>query len=190
MKPKHIASFLAGFIPTGFILAVILLGIALMTFNLGGGETLQELEVHRTAMLIISLLLVLAAGWAARDFINRQKRFTAYGIRVMALLCLLVVTGNYLYNLALPMEFNKAKWEQPGSQKYHMAATLVKRDTLIGFTKQQVVDLLGSNDGNLAYRTSPDGSLEYSTHHQWLLIVRFENGIVVETELRQPYLGV
>lgn len=136
MKRDRIESFFAGFIPTGFVLAVILPGIAFITFDLGGGETLQELEDHRTAMLIITLLLVLGAGWIARDFISNQKRFVAHGIRIMALLCLLVVTANYAYNLTIPTEFNKAKWEQSGYKPFNMAATLVKRHTLIGLNWQ------------------------------------------------------
>lgn len=190
MKQDRNEAFLAGFIPTGLVLAVILLGIIFMTFNLGGGETLQELENHRTAMLIITLLLVLGAGWIARDFISNQKKYTAKGIRVMALLCLLVVIANYVYNLTIPTEFDKVKWEQPGSKPFHMAATLVKRDTMIGLTLQEAKKLLGPGSRESVDVNTGNGALQYFVNNDWTLSVLFLNGKVVETRLRLPYLCV
>jgi hypothetical protein len=189
MKLGAFVSFLLGFIVTGVILAFIFLCLVILTFDLGGGKTLGELEAQRALMLSITLLLILVAGSVARDFIKGKKRFVALGIRVMALLCIIVVAGNYIYNLTIPTTFNKTKWEQSDYKPYHMAATLVKRDTLIGLTKQQVKDLLGQGL-NRDYESAGAGYQEYLVEDTWKLTLYFEKDKLVRTELRLPWLGV
>lgn len=190
MKQDRSVAFFAGFVPTGFILAFILLGLKLLTFDLGGGETLQEIELQRNVVLTTTLLMVLTAGWIARDVLKNQKQNKARGIRVMALICLLVVAGNYVYNLTIPTSFDKTKWGQSEYKPFHMAATLVKRDTLIGLTVQKATELLGSDGRNSVDAYTGTGSFQYHVHDGWTLIVIFKNGKVVETLLHQPYLGV
>lgn len=179
MKEFSVILFTGGLIVCGLALGLIYLLVALLTFNLGGGETLSTIEAQRTAWLFFTLIVGLVAGNIARGRIRSGNISFAYGIRIMTLIVVIFVTINHFNNIIISTPFNKAAWDKYEYKPYRMAATLVKNRTLIGMTGQQVKDLLGEG-----------GSFRYNVIGDWTLTLYFENGRVEGAEMRLPFLGI
>src|SRR5688572_170413 len=105
-------SFFAAFLICGITMAAIYFVLALLTFDLGGGETLQKVEAQKAALLFITLLLSLYAGVVARRYSTKGDISTAYGIRAVLLTCIVVATVNYLSILSFATKFDKVVWSQ------------------------------------------------------------------------------
>jgi uncharacterized membrane protein YbhN (UPF0104 family) len=52
-------SILGGILISGVILCPLYLAFLFLTFNLGGGETIREIESQNTAFLVLSLVLMI-----------------------------------------------------------------------------------------------------------------------------------
>lgn len=71
-----------------------------------------------------------------------------------------------------------------------MAKSLVRQKSLLGLTKFQVKDLLGQGSEEYGNENDDRSSILYSVENGWTLTVIFHKGEVVETQMRQPFLGV
>lgn len=71
-----------------------------------------------------------------------------------------------------------------------MSATLVKKEKLIGKTLQEVKGLLGQGMGERVDKNDGKGYLRYEVEGEWTLTVYLEKGVVVDAEMRLPFLGV
>ena len=189
MKPRSLMSFFNAFLVGAFIFLVIGLLILFISFDLGGGETLQQIEAQRMGWLLITLLLAIAAGFIAREYLKNGKRYTPYGIRIVTLICVIGAAIHYSKNLMVT-PFNKTTWQHAEYKPFNMSASLVKRKKLIGLTREQVKNMLGAGADEREDKTAGDGYIKYWVKESWSLTVYFQNGKVIETELRLPWLGV
>ena len=172
------------------IIGLIGLFFLLLTFNLGGGETLSQVENQNIAQLIISIFLLIIAVFSARRYIKNNRRYTAYGIIISPLILIVIATIYLFEHNVYHTKFDKTIWEQSEWKPESMAKTLVKEKVLIGMTRAQVKEMLGEGSKEYGNASSDRGSILYQVKNDWTLIVLFQKDKVVETELRLPYLGV
>jgi hypothetical protein len=190
MKRHPIISFFIGLILTGLILGAIYLVFLFLTFDLGGGETLRQIENQRTALLIGTIIVAIIAAMTARNFLLTGRRFAAYGISVLPLVSLVIVGVFYFNNMNSHTKFDKTIWEQDKWKPLNMATTLVKEKKLIGMTRQKVKQMLGQGFEENGNTFNDRSSIKYLVKEDWTLTVYFQKDKVVETELRLPWLGV
>ena len=190
MKKHPIISFFAGLIICGLIIGLVYLLALLMTFDLAGGETLQQVENQDLALLILTLVLAILVFLTARHYWKKGKKFAAYGISVLPAACLLVIAIYYVNSLNVHAEFNKTVWEQSEWKPFKMSATLVKDKKLIGLTRDQVKQMLGQSSQQYGDKSSERTSMVYPVQNSWTLTIYFQNDRVVDTQLRLPFLGV
>jgi hypothetical protein len=190
MKLLPIISFFAGLIISGLVLGALYLLFILSTFNLAGGETLEQIEGHRTALLIGAIILAIIAGMTARFFFKSGRKLAAYGISVLPLIALLAVAVFYFASLYSPSQFDKAVWEQEQWKPLDMATTLVKEKKLIGMARREVKEMLGPGFQEHGDANSDRGVILYLVKEDWTLTVLFQNDKVVSADLRLPILGV
>jgi outer membrane protein assembly factor BamE (lipoprotein component of BamABCDE complex) len=69
-----------------------------------------------------------------------------------------------------------------------MAVTLVKRNTLSGLTKKQVLDLLGQPDNDYQDKSSVFSNISYRVKDEWTLTIYFKNDQFEEAGLRLPMM--
>ena len=190
MKRHPIISFFIGLIVSGLILGAVLLVFLFLIFDLGGGETLRQIENQRIALLIITIIVVIIAVKTARHFLRTGRKFTAYGISVLSLIAIVIVGAFYFDNLHSHTEFDKTIWDQDKRKPLNMATTLVKENKLIGMTRLEVKEMLGPGIEEYGNPNTDRGSISYLVKDNWTLTVYFQKDKVVETELRLPWLGV
>lgn len=190
MKRNPIISFLAGLTVSTVIVAIVSLCFLFLTFNLGGGETLNQVENQNIAQLLISILLLTIAIIYLRRYIKNNKKYTAYGIVVFPLIVVLAATFYFFGHNFYYTKFDKTVWEQSKRKPEKMAKTLSKEKTLIGLTRAQVKGMLGEGSEEYGNTSSDRGSIIYLVNNDWTLIVLFQKDKVVETKLRLPYLGI
>lgn len=164
--------------------------LLLLTFNLGGGETLSEIENQNIARVLVSILLLVVAAIVARNYINSNRKFTALGILVFPAIVVVAATFYLLAHNFYRADFDKAIWIQSERKPEIMAKTLVKDNALIGLTRKQVKEMLGDGVEEKGDEKSERGSIVYLVQDDWTLIVFFQKDKVVETKLRLPWLGI
>ncbi len=96
----------------------------------------------------------------------------------------------YLTSSFTTTKFDKAIWTQNKMKPGDMAKSLVRQKTLLGLTRNQVKGLLGQGSEEYGNENDDRGSILYSVENGWILSVIFHEGKVVETQMRQPFLGV
>lgn len=184
---ESIFSFIGSFLASALITALVAVIYLFMTFDLAGGETLDVIEGQNIAMFIISLLLLSLAVWFAKVSFRKGRKQVAYGAILFPCLVFIaasvyLIDQNFNYT-----NFNKSTWQDATSKPEKMAKSLVKEKILIGLTRQQVKEMLGPGSSEYG---NENGSIEYHVANDWTLTIIFEQNKVVETHLRQPFLGV
>ncbi|MDN3656630.1 hypothetical protein QWZ08_13380 [Ferruginibacter paludis] len=77
------------------------------------------------------------------------------------------------HNLNYRQKFDKEKWTRAESKPFKMAKTLVKDSILIGQSRKQIIEMLGSSTDTLQYEKNDN--LQYFTDQDtWELIIRFK----------------
>jgi len=189
MRHNPFKSFFPAIIVSIVIIGVVYLCFFFMIFNLGGGETLSQIENQNIAQLIISILLLTIAIYYAKRYFNRNIKYTAYGILVFPVIIFLATTI-YFWGHNFYQKFDKTIWVQSKRKPERMAKTLVKGKTLIGLTGEQVKAILGEGSAEYGSITADRGTIEYLVENHWTLIIVFQNDKVAETRLRLPWLGI
>ena len=160
-----------------------------MTFNLAGGETLSVFDNRNITLFVVSLIVLTIAFYFFKKYYKKNRKFTAFGIIIIPLT--LVIAGTlYLTSSLKTTEFDKAIWTQNKVKPDDMAKTLVRQKSLLGLTRSQVKALLGQGSGEYGNENDARGSILYSVENGWTLSVIFHKDKVVETQMRQTFLGV
>ena len=161
----------------------------LLTFDLGGGESLDEVESVQIAGLLISIILfalALAYGWRC---IKKGKTSFAIGIILIPFATAIAMTV-YVVREQSTARFDRSTWIKSKWKPDDMAKGLVKSQTLIGLSRTQVKQLLGNGSEEYGDDKSDRGSIIYSVQNNWTLSILFEKDKVTATEMRQPFLGI
>jgi energy-coupling factor transporter transmembrane protein EcfT len=190
LKRNPILSFLAGLTVATLIIGVIYWCFLLLTFDLGGGETLNQIDNQQIGQLFISILLLFVAFFYAKKYFKTEKKFAGLGIISLPLLIVFVLTFSIVSQSVLTTKFDKGIWEKSKWKPDDMAKSLVRQKSLIGFTRIQVKEMLGQGFEEYGDANSDRGSIIYLVNNGWTLSVIFQKDKVVETQLRQPMLGV
>ncbi|MCH2232263.1 MAG: hypothetical protein MK105_18150 [Crocinitomicaceae bacterium] len=187
MRDNKAISLLSGLVITAVILVVIAFVYFLLTFDLAGGETLQEIENQRTAVLILSIVIVGFTVLVCRRFINTGKKYVAIGTGILPMLTLIMVSVYYVNNFNYQTPLDQTIWKQEKWKPFDMAASLVKDNVLIGMTRAEVKELLGSGYEEGYGNVNPNkGFISYLVKQDWTLDIYFENDKVVDVKLRLP----
>lgn len=192
MKLHPVISFIIAFLISGLILSVVfvVLFFLLAMASFAGGETLQDMENLRIAILLIAIILVVIAVMIGRRFTKTGRKSVAYGISVLPVITLVIVGVFFCYNINYHTEFDTALWGKDKRKPFNMAATLVKEDKLIGLTRQEVKKMLGEGDEEYGNPDTDRGAILYLVEEGWTMTLYFQKDKVVEAGLRQPLLGV
>jgi len=185
-----IVSFLGGMLVGTFAVGIVGICFFIVSFNLAGGETLQQIEFQNTLLLVTTLLLVLSAAIAARRHFKKGRKYTGYGVSLLPLVAFIIALVYYLDNFTYHKPFDKVTWEKAKMKPLEMAAALVEENKLLGLSRQEVEKKLGPGDENYNNMESGRASISYSVGKEWTLTVYFEKNIVIDAELRLPWLGV
>jgi len=187
MRDNKAISLLSGLVITGVILAVIVLMYFLLTFDLVGGETLNEIENQRIGLLVFSFIIAGFTALVCRRFIKAGNKYTAIGTGILPLIALILVSVYCIrnYNYSIPLD--QTIWKQEKFKPFDMSATLVKDNILIGMTRIEVKELLGKGSEEGFGNVNPNkGCISYLVEEDWELTIYFENDKVIDVELRLP----
>ncbi|WP_299711041.1 hypothetical protein [uncultured Tenacibaculum sp.] len=138
--------------------------------------------------IVIVLILLVISGWIASkvsllmNFKNEINKITfiSFSTLVFIVLILLLLVYNYLYypNKA----FDKKIWNSVVHERYEMSKNIIEKELLIGKSKQEVIQLLGTKefyteDNRIMYTIGHIPSLFNIDPN--ILCVELENDIVV-----------
>jgi hypothetical protein len=183
-------SILGGILISAVILCPLYLAFFFLTFNLGGGETISEIESQNTAFLVLSLVLAIVIAVVMRRLLTNREQHKAYGVGILSLIIFIGAIAYYVGNFIPHKSFDNALWIKPRRKSLGMAATLVEEQKLVGLNRQEVEKMLGKGDGQYGSPTTERGSISYFIEDHWTMTVYFEKDKVVSSELRLPWLGV
>jgi amino acid transporter len=151
MSLKQFTSLVGGFILTGLIYVVITFILVFFTFSLGN-QTLTEKENKDTFLFYTASAISIITIYLIFRRLKTNKKFSAIGICV-ALFISFYGTFNlakvYFENLNYYEEFDTLKWTNSEHKPFKMAKTLTNNRTLLGLTKQQVIEKLGTTNETL-----------------------------------------
>ncbi|MGB0428940.1 MAG: hypothetical protein ACPGLV_00605 [Bacteroidia bacterium] len=185
MKDKPAISLIGGLTITAIILIVIALLYFLMTFNLAGGETFQEIEIQRTALLVLAIIIAVLTALVSKRFIRTRRMYTAIGTGILPLVTFIAVTVYYLNNYNYHTNFDQTTWQHKKLKPFDMATTLAKDNELIGMTRTEVKTLLGKGFEKGNDNVNPNkGFITYLVEQDWTLTIFFENDVAVEVKLK------
>lgn len=192
MKLHPAISFIVALIASGLILAVVfvVLFYLLAMASFGGGETLQDMENLRIALLLIAVIPIVIAIKIGRRFAKTGQKSVLYGISILPVITFVIVGVFFCYNFNYHTEFDTALWGKDKRKPFNMAATLVKEDKLIGLTRQEVKKMLGEGAEEYGNPDTDRGAILYLVEEGWTMTIYFQKDKVVEAGLRQPLLGV
>jgi hypothetical protein len=172
------------------IFAAFLLVFGFLTFNLAGGETIEQIEHQDLFFMILAAVPVVWLGFRTRHYIRTDQRPRAYIRGSAALTVVICIVGFYIFTLIPHRSFDKDNWLRPDRKPLAMAAELVEDKKLIGMNGKQIEQMLGKPAEKNESPNSVRGGVSYEVEDGWKMTIYFESDKVVETELRQPFLGV
>lgn len=185
---KQVTSFVGGALLTGLSYGFLVFLFVMGTFSFVG-EELPEKENREAFEFFATVAILLITLYIVFRQYRSGKRFTAAGVATAGIIALygVVYTGRvYISNLRYYEAFDKNIWLKNESKPFNMAKTLVKKWTLTGLSKQEVLEKLGP-----AKRPCQDecSFLVYDTNNwNWDLYILFENNKVKEVYLYQEGL--
>lgn len=188
MKNNPVISLLFGLMITAVILMVLTMLYFFLTFDVAGGETLQEIESKRTALLFLTFLIAGLAFLMSRHFFKTGKKYTAVGISILPLIALIGVSIYYIDNYNYSTTFDQTTWKQEKRKPFNMTATLVKDDVLIGLTRLEVKEKLGEGYEEYDNIKTGRGSISYLVENDWTITVYFIEDKTVKANLRLPMM--
>lgn len=191
MTLKQFISFIGGLTLTGLIYAVATYIAVFGTFSFSG-ETLTQKENREAFFFYLALFITVATIYVIVKRFKINHKFSATEICIpllFALYACFMLGRVYFDNLNYHQEFDKTKWTKSNSKPFNMAKTLAKGNVLIGQTKQQIIDMLGTTKD--AFKNDRVDYLKYWTDNgTWEFRLYFRNGKVVEAYLYEEGLGI
>lgn len=191
MTLKRLISFLGGLIFTGLIYALIVYIIVFATFSLAG-QTLTEKENREAFFFYTIFFITVATTYIIVRRFKTNRKFSAVGICIpllFALYAFFKLGQIYADNLNYRQTFDKTKWTESESKPFKMAKTLIKSKTLIGQSKQQVFDKLGTTKDSI--KNEKVDFLRYWTDNgTWQIRLYFKNDRVIDAYLYEEGLDL
>lgn len=181
-----IGAFILGMAITGFLFGLIPILYLLLTFDLGGGETFQQVQAQRSALLMFVTLLVGISLYSSWKQAKRGKRYLALGILPIPLLALSVVFSSHLLAFHQRTDFDQVVWKQADEKPLGMVLRLLEDGRLIQLTRDELYELLGQPNDFQSSRRKPPSTETIYVEREWLLILHYEDDRVVNCELVQP----
>lgn len=182
MKHWTLSALLGVFI--SFMVYAILYPIYLiLSFDLAGGETLQEFEGHQ---IILSIVTVSISGMILLRFDGKLKKIAKKYVFIGILI--LPLSMVYLNHFAYKTTFEKNIWQKSNPKPLNMATTLMKDDILIGMTIEEVREILGQGIEYNLKKSATRGYMSYKVASGWIMTIFFSKNKVIEITLRQPMM--
>lgn len=157
-----------------------------MTFDLAGGESLQQIENQRTFLLASTVILFLIFCIISIQYFKKNNTRNAYGLIILPFVILILVVGYYFKNYNFHTELDQNIWKKEEWKPLNMAATLVNEDELKGLSYEEVIELLGTGFDQYYNEENNNGYIKYHIEKSWTLTIFFEKGVAVRSELRLP----
>ena len=114
--------------------------------------------------IVIEILFLIPSYFLYRKFLKRKsgiknlKIYSFLATLLMAIIWTAVFVG-ICYGIINPIlrskDFNSKDWIENTDSRYRMINDL-KENMLIGKNKKEVIEILGENDGECGYKTSPN----------------------------------
>jgi hypothetical protein len=188
LKRNPIILFLTALIVTSIVIGLVIGVIGMLTFDLAGGETLDQVEGQNVMYLIFSIVLLVIAIVCAISYIKKGNKFTAYGIMVAASLLLIAMTIYVVKEHIYPNKFDQVVWKQATWKPEGMAKALTQQKKLVGLSRAQIKEMLGEGSEEYGDINSDRGSIIYSVENDWTFSVLFQKDKVLDIEMRRPRL--
>ena len=106
-------------------------------------------------LLVIAVLVLLTVDWAINKFnIGHEENRMKIAIGSTVVLTPVIFYSIFFIILLYPFyysnqSFNKLDWDNKHEERYKMSADLIKNNVLFGKTKQEVIELLGDEEGTI-----------------------------------------
>ncbi len=172
------------------IYGIITFFLLIATFSLSS-ETLTEKENRETFFFLTAFIVTIVTIISAFKHFKNERKFSAIGISTASLISCYatMMLGLICFdNLNYYGKFDKRQWSQAEFKSFKMAKTLAKDDELIGLTKQQVIEKIGTTK---EFLINPKCNLlEIPTDENWHLRVEFKNDTAIKAYLWQEGLGI
>lgn len=124
-----VISFSGGLIAGAAIIAVICFLLALMSFNLGGGESLMTISSQYTGFTVAAAVFAMCGSFVAKRLTAKGKQFKAYGVCV-SLILFLIATVTAQVNFQRHEPLVSTEWKHADRKPFHMAVTLIEERKL------------------------------------------------------------
>lgn len=191
MKQNPVISYLLALIVSAIALAAGFVLYVFIRFNLAGGETLEQTETEAIIKLLAAAVPAVLAIYIAQKFFNRGRKAAAYGMSILPIIVLIANIFIYLLNYHYHTPFDKTTWQKAEWKPLNMAATLVKEENkLMGKTRHEIQQMLGTGSSENEQAANGLDAISYIVEKNWTLTIYFQNGVVVKSEMRLPWLGI
>lgn len=191
-QQRNILSLILGFLLSSSIFIAVMISFLLLTFNLAGGETIENRSIHLFILWGLIILLSAITSWASYVKYTHSKRYTAYGTGAAAFAQLLFFFFILYQTWFTTVPFERQQWRQ--KHTLPMAVYLHQEKILYGYTPEQVSKLLGQPNDSYTGREKELGYMAYYLQYQnetWVLYIYFNSKQEVkETVIRTAYLSV
>lgn len=174
---------MAGF----FITAIVYLAVL---FAMGYSDylfttTLTEKQIQDAFFFCFQFLILAGSVYLIIRFFKRNRRFTAIGMCLPVLfgLCVMFLLGKNYADLTITEPFNKTKWTAANHKPFKMARTLTKNNTLIGKSRQEIIEMLGASHDAVGEPGTTGYITYYTDNDNWILILDLEKGKVTNSHL-------
>lgn len=157
-----------------------------MTFDLVGGESLQQIENQHTYLLSSTIVLFLTLSVFSIQQFKKNNTGRASGLIILPFVILILVVSYYFKNYNFYTELDQNIWKTEEWKPLNMAATLVKENKLEGLSLEEVIELLGSGFEKFYDGENKIGYIKYHVENSWTLTIILKNGMVNISELRLP----
>lgn len=186
VKYNSIKVFLTSLLITGLLLSIVGACYFIFTFNLAGGETLQEVESQRVLLVFLAIFILGIAVRVCIRYLKAGEKYRAIGTGILPLTLFILVGAYYIDSYNYHQQFEQKVWKQRVVKPFDMAVTLVKGNKIIGMTKAEVKQMLGKDYEEFTSTTSMKSYMYYLVEQKWRLGVVFENDVVVDVKLQLP----
>ena len=191
MTFKQFLYLLGGAALTSLVYIILVVVFVFLTFTLGG-QKLSEKEGLDAFMFYGCMLAICFTLWRAYVVMKSDRKFYAIGIAIPAVAAcygLFLIGQIYVGDLNYHEAFDKERWNHSEYKPFKMAKTLIKDGDLIGQTKPQLVEKLGTPPGRTS--SDPNEGMTYRTDYEgWEMHLHFRDGKLFEVYLYQMGLDL
>ncbi|MDA3614844.1 hypothetical protein [Polluticaenibacter yanchengensis] len=190
LRIKKFTSFLIGFIISATTICILTCIYLVSTFNLAGGESIEQIKNSTYIQLLLSLIIFLFALFFTFRLLKKEQKTKAIGVIIIPGLLFLYMSAFVIEYEIEFQKFNREVWMNSRFKPLGMSKTLYFDNSLIGLSKNDIISILGHPSSEFSSIENPKSYIDFMIDGNWTLTIYFLNDIAISQSLRQQYLGI